>query len=122
MSMHQCPYGHHSASERGGEVHNIMPLYSAATESGPSSLSSAVSGTLEVGVSGGSWERSSEHRLTVGEMTSGLVSQDSVLCSEVAVVVVVVATLGGTGSNSSSSSSKMGDSWTSLRTENVFLG
>lgn len=41
----------------------------------------------------------------VGEITSGLVSQDSVLCSEVA--VVVVATLGGTGSKSSSSSSRL---------------
>lgn len=68
--------------------------------------------TSEVGVSGGSWDRSSEHLLTVGEITSGLVSQDSVLCSEVA-VRVVVATLGGTGSNSSSSSSRVGDSRTS---------
>lgn len=45
----------------------------------------------------------------MGEMTSGLESQDSVLCSEVA-VVAVVATLGGTGSKSSSSSSRIGDS------------
>lgn len=67
--------------------------------------------TSEVGVSGASCERSSEHLLTVGETTSGLVSQDSVLCSDV-IVAVVVATLGGTGSNSSSSS-RMGDSWTS---------
>lgn len=64
---------------------------------------------MRVGVSGCSWDRSSEQWLTVGEMTSGLESQDSVLCSEVA-VVVVVATLGGTGSKSSSSSSRMGDS------------
>lgn len=42
---------------------------------------------------------------------SGLVSQDSVLCSEVAMVVVV---LFGTGSKSSSSS-RMGDSWMSGR-------
>lgn len=84
-------------------------LYSAGTESGPSSRRTAVSRTSEVGVSGGSWERSSEHLLTVGETTSGLVSHDSVLCSEVAVVIVVVI-LGRTGSNSSSSSSRMGDS------------
>lgn len=92
--------------------HRTCSLYSAGTESGPSSLRTAI--TSEVGVSGGSWERSSEHLLTVGEITSGLVSQDSVLCSELA-VVVVVATLGGTGSNSSSSSSRTGDSWTSAR-------
>lgn len=42
---------------------------------------------------------------------SGLVSQDSVVCSEVAMVVVV---LFGTGSKSSSSS-RMGDSWMSGR-------
>lgn len=42
---------------------------------------------------------------------SGLVSQDSVLCSEVAMVVVVLL---GTGSKSSSSS-RMGDSWMSER-------
>lgn len=69
-------------------------------------------------MSGSSWERSSEHLLTVGEITSGLVSQDSVLCSELA-VVVVVATLGGTGSNSSSSSSRMGDSWISARETSI---
>lgn len=73
-----------------------------------------------MGVSGGSWERSSEHLLTVGEITSGLVSQDSVLCSELA-VVVVVATLGGTGSNSSSSSSRIGDSWISGRRQQFFF-
>ncbi len=56
----------------------------------------------------------------MGEITSGLVSQDSVLCSEVA-VAIVVATLGGTGSNSSSSSSRMGDSWMSARKTEVFL-
>lgn len=70
--------------------------------------------TSEVGVSEGSCERSSEHLLTVGETTSGLVSQDSVLCSEVAVSVVAI-TLGGTRSNSSSSSSRTGDSWTSKK-------
>jgi len=43
----------------------------------------------------------------VGDITSGLVSHDSVLCSDVAVVVMVVATLGGMGSNSSSSSSRL---------------
>lgn len=49
----------------------------------------------------------------MGEITPGLVSHDSVLCSEVA-VVIVVATLGGIGSNSSSSSSsRIGDSWIS---------
>lgn len=68
--------------------------------------------TSEVGVSEVSCERSSEHLLIVGEITSGLVSQDSVLCSEVAVRVFVI-TLGGTGSNSSSSSSRIGDSWMS---------
>lgn len=71
-------------------------------------------------MSGGSWERSSEHLLTVGEITSGLVSQDSVLCSELA-VMIVVATLGGTGSNSSSSSSRIGDSWISGRRQRAFL-
>lgn len=73
-----------------------------------------------MGVSGGSWERSSEHLLTVGEITSGLVSQDSVLCSELA-VVIAVATLGGTGSNSLSSSSRIGDSWISVRRQRAFL-
>lgn len=87
-------------------------FYSAGRESGPSSLNTAVSRASEVGVSGVSWERSSEHLLTVGEITSGLVSQDSVLCSELA-VVVVVATLWGTGSNSSSSSSRTGVWWIS---------
>lgn len=70
-------------------------------------------------MSGVSWERSSEHLLTVGEITSGLVSQDSVLCSELA-VVVVVATLWGTGSNSSSSSSRMGVSWMSAKETQTF--
>lgn len=88
-------------------------VYSTGTESGPSSLRIAIFGKSEVGVSGGSWDRSSEHLLTVGEIKSGLVSQDSVLCSGVA-VVVVVATLGGTGSNSSSSSSRIGDSCMSV--------
>lgn len=95
-------------------------LYSAGTESGPSSCRTAVNGTSEVGVSGGSWERSSEHLLTVGETTSGLVSQDSVLCSEVA-VMIVVAILGRTGSNSSSSSSRMGDSWMLLKASGYCL-
>lgn len=57
--------------------------------------------------------------LTVGEITSGLMSQDSVLCSELA-VVVVVATLCGTRSNSSSSSSRMSDSWISIKETTVF--
>lgn len=59
------------------------------------------------------WDKSSKSWLVVGEMTSGLVSQDSVLCSEVAMVVVVLL---GTGSKSSSSS-RMGDSWMSAREE-----
>lgn len=46
------------------------------------------------------WERSSKPGLREGEMVSGLVSQEPVLCSEVAMVVVV---LGGMGSSSSSS-------------------
>lgn len=96
-------------------------FYSAGRESGPSSLNTAVSRTSEVGVSGVSWERSSEHLLTVGEITSGLVSQDSVLCSELAVVVVVV-TLGGTGSNSSSSSSRLSDSWISAEETDILVG
>lgn len=70
-------------------------------------------------MSGVSWERSSEYLLTVGEITSGLVSQDSVLCSELA-VVVVVATLWGTGSNSSSSSSRLGVSWISAKETQTF--
>lgn len=94
-------------------------FHSTGRESGPSSLSTAVSRTSEVGVSGVSWERSSEHLLTVGEITSGLVSHDSVLCSELA-VVVVVATLRGTGSNSSSSSSRMCDSWISAEETQIF--
>lgn len=94
-------------------------FYSAGRESGPSSLNTAVSRASEVGVSGVSWERSSEHLLTVGEITSGLVSQDSVLCSELP-VVVVVATLWGTGSNSSSSSSRMGVSWISAKETQTF--
>lgn len=57
--------------------------------------------------------------LTVGEITPGLVSQDSVLCSELA-VVVVVATLCGTGLNSSSSSSRMCDSWISAKGAQIF--
>lgn len=61
------------------------------------------------------WDKSSKSWLVVGEMTSGLVSQDSVLCSEVAMVVVV---LFGTGSKSSSSS-RMGDSWTSGREDAI---
>lgn len=59
------------------------------------------------------WDKSSKSWLVVGEMTSGLLSQDSVLCSEVAMVVVVLL---GTGSKSSSSS-RMGDSWMSGRGE-----
>lgn len=46
------------------------------------------------------WERSSKPGLREGETVSGLVSQEPVLCSEVAMVVVV---LGGMGSSSSSS-------------------
>lgn len=46
------------------------------------------------------WDRSSNPGLREGEMVSGLVSQEPVLCSEVAMVVVV---LGGMGSSSSSS-------------------
>ena len=46
------------------------------------------------------WDRSSKPGLREGETVSGLVSQEPVLCSEVAMVVVV---LGGMGSSSSSS-------------------
>lgn len=108
---------HHMTSCQSFQVENVSmdcSLYSAGTESGPSSCRTAISKTSEVGVSGCSCDRSSEHLLMVGEITSGLVSQDSVLCSDVA-VLIVVATLGGTGSNSSSSSSRMGDSWISAR-------
>lgn len=55
---------------------------------------------LTVGEPGRMWDRSSKPGLREGETVSGLVSQEPVLCSEVAMVVV---TLGGTGSSSSSS-------------------
>lgn len=45
-------------------------------------------------------DRSSKPGLRGGETVSGLVSQEPVLCSEVAIVVVI---LGGMGSSSSSS-------------------
>lgn len=48
-------------------------------------------------------DRSSKPGLKDGEAVSGLVSQEPVLCSEVAMVVVI---LGGTGSSSSSSRSE----------------
>lgn len=64
----------------------------------------------------GPWDRSSKSWLVAGEMMSGLVSQDSVVCSEVAMVVAV---LFGTGSKSSSS--RMGDSCTSGKGEKEHL-
>lgn len=95
-------------------------LYSTGTESGPSCLRTPASGTSEVGVSGVSWDGSSEHLLSGGEIKSGLVSQDSVLCSNMT-VLIVVATLGETGSNPSSSSSGMGDSWISARKKDTII-
>lgn len=53
----------------------------------------------------------------VGEMISGLVSQDSVLCSEVAMVVAVLLGMG-----SKSSSSRMGDSWISMKEKREAIG
>lgn len=64
------------------------------------SLSSVWLWPLMAGESGWTWDRSSKPGLKEGEMVSGLVSQEPVLCSEVAMVVVV---LGGIGSSSSSS-------------------
>lgn len=49
-------------------------------------------------------------------MMSGLVSQDSVVCSEVAMVVAVLFGIG-----SKSSSSRMGDSCTSGNAEGRFV-
>lgn len=53
-------------------------------------------------------DRSSKPGLKDGEAVSGLVSQEPVLCSEVAMVVVI---LGGTGSSSSSSRSEPSGMW-----------
>lgn len=64
------------------------------------SLSSVWLWPLMAGESGRTWDRSSKPGLREGEMVSGLVSQEPVLCSEVAIVVVM---LGGMGSSSSSS-------------------
>lgn len=57
----------------------------------------------------------------VGEITSGLVSHDSVLCSDVAVGVMVVATLGGMGSKSSSSFSRLEHSLMSVTKEDTII-
>lgn len=64
---------------------------------------------MTAGELGWTWDRSSKPELREGDMVSGLVSHEPVLCSEVAMVVV---TLGGMGS--SSSSSRKSDSGTSV--------
>lgn len=92
--------------------------HSTGAESGPSSLSPAVSWMSALGVSMGPWEMSSEHLLAVGDTAPGLVSHESELCSEGAeamvMVVIVVATWElSIGSNLSSSSSLTGVSWIS---------
>lgn len=92
-----------------------------SAESGPSSCNTGCSWLSEVGVPVFSWEGSSEQQLMVGDITSGLVSHDSVLCSDVAVVVMVVTMLGGMGSKSSSSSSRLEHSLMSVTKEDTII-
>lgn len=83
-------------------------------------LSSVWLWSLMAGELGCIWDRSSNPGLREGEMVSGLVSQEPVLCSEVAIVVVV---LGGMGSSSSSSrrdaSGTSGGRWLSHHDEGL---